>query len=80
MELTKEALQGLEEKHLEQLEAEIIAALVNQTKLSERQAMDVYYKSKLSQQVNDGLYGIQYLSSEYLASDLVINEAELFER
>ena len=78
MDITDETLKALDETYLEQLDASIIAALASQAGIEERQAMDIYYQSKLSRQVNDGLYGIQYLSPEYLANDLIENEQELF--
>ena len=43
-----------------------------------RQAMDIYYKSKLSQQINDGSYGIENMDYRYLVQDLIENEPELF--
>ena len=77
MEITKETLTQLDETYMEQLETDIISALASQSGKSEREAMDAYYKSRLSNQVNDGLHGIQYLSPEYLANDLIENEPEL---
>ena len=44
-----------------------------------RQAMDIYYKSKLAAQINAGAYGIDNMDARYLAEDLVENEPELFE-
>ena len=43
-----------------------------------RRAMDIYYKSKLSQQIHDGSYGIENMDYRYLADDLMENETELF--
>ncbi len=44
-----------------------------------RDAMDKYYKSELSKQINNGVYGIDNLDYRYLANDLIENEAELFD-
>ena len=46
--------------------------------ISRRKAMDVYYKSRLSEQVQAGQYGIENLDYKYLAEDLIENEPELF--
>ena len=46
--------------------------------ISQRKAMDIYYKSRLSQQIQAGQYGIENLDYKYLAEDLIENEPELF--
>jgi hypothetical protein len=56
----------------------LITSLATQAGLSEREAMDIYYNSRLSQEINEGDYGIQYLSADVLAADLIANEPELF--
>jgi len=43
-----------------------------------RTATDVYYRSRLSDQIAKGLYGIDNLDYKYLANDLIENEPELF--
>ena len=50
----------------------------NIKKIEIRQAMDIYYKSKLASQIEDSLYGIDNLDYKYLAEDLIENEKELF--
>ncbi len=60
------------------LEPSIIEYLADQKKISRRKAMDIYYKSKLSEQIQAGLYGIENMDYKYLAEDLIENEPELF--
>ncbi len=37
------------------------------------------HKSKLSEQIQSGKYGIENMDYKYLAEDLIENEPELFE-
>lgn len=69
----------LDSEYKEILEERIINYLAETKKISIRQAMDIYYNSKLSQQVNDGSYGIENMDYRYLTQDLIENEPELFE-
>jgi hypothetical protein len=68
----------LESIHKESLEKDIIALIANKTGVDVRQAMDIYFHSKLSVQIDGGVYGIQYLDAQNLADDLMENEPELF--
>ena len=58
----------------ENLEGDIIAALSKAAGISLRDAMDLYYGSALSGQVETGRHGIDNLSPQYLAADLLENE------
>ena len=60
------------------LETAIIRELSRVKKLDLRAATDVYYSSRLSDQISQGLYGIDNLDYKYLAEDLIENEPELF--
>ena len=60
------------------LETAIIRELSRVKKLDLRTATNVYYSSRLSAQISQGLYGIDNLDYRYLAEDLVENEPELF--
>ena len=62
----------------EMLEEKIINCLAETKNIPIRQAMDIYYHSKLSQQINDGSYGIENMDYRYLVQDLIENEPELF--
>lgn len=44
-----------------------------------RQAMDIYYNSRLAKQIEQGTYGIENMDYKYLAQDLIENEPDLFE-
>ena len=39
----------------------------------------IYYSSRLSEQINEGAYGIQYMDPAYLVEDLLENEPEVVE-
>lgn len=68
----------LERTYKELLEEKIINFLAEEKRISIRLAMDIYYRSKLSRQINDGSYGIENMDYRYLVQDLVENEPELF--
>ena len=61
------------------LEGSIIEYLSKEKKLELRQAMDIYYQSRLAKQIEQGTYGIENMDYKYLAQDLIENEPELFE-
>lgn len=60
------------------LEKNIIEYLSEKKAIDLRQAMDIYYKSKLSEQIAKGILGIENMDYKYLAEDLMENESELF--
>ena len=60
------------------LEESIIEYLSKEKKLELRQAMDIYYQSRLAKQIEQGTYGIENMDYKYLAQDLIENEPELF--
>lgn len=70
---------ALAETYKEMLEEDIISELAKRKDIPLREAMDIYYKSKLSQQINDGSYGIENMDYRYLVQDLIENERNLFE-
>ena len=61
----------------ESLEKDIINLLSERIGITTRKAMDIFYRSKLSVQIDCGAYGIQYLDDVYLVDDLLANEQEL---
>lgn len=61
------------------LEESIIEYLSKEKKLELRQAMDIYYQSRLAKQIEQGTYGIENMDYKYLAQDLIENEPDLFE-
>ncbi|MDY2698438.1 MAG: hypothetical protein SOV61_02720 [Lachnospiraceae bacterium] len=68
----------LEEAYKQNLENDVINALAEFQGISLRKAFDIYYSSKLAEQVENGRYGIENLDAKYLAQDLIENEQELF--
>ncbi|MBQ6615595.1 MAG: hypothetical protein IJH67_04415 [Thermoguttaceae bacterium] len=67
---------ALHEFYLQNLERDIITILSQKRNISLREATDVYYHSKLAQQIEQGAYGIEFLSPQYLANDLIENELD----
>lgn len=61
------------------LEESIIEYLSKEKKLELRQAMDIYYQSRLAKQIEQGTYGIENMDYKYLTQDLIENEPGLFE-
>ena len=68
----------LDRVYKELLEEKIIEYLANKKAISIRQAMDIYYRSKLAQMIYEGTYGIENMDYRYLVEDLIENEPELF--
>lgn len=58
----------------QELETKIIGYLSEKLGIDLRKAMDLYYTSKLSTQIEQGLYGIENLDYKNLAEDLIENE------
>ncbi len=68
----------LEQFYKEDLDERIIQCLANQCQIDLAKAMDIYYKSKLSNKIYNGEYGIQYLDEKVLVEILQQTEPELF--
>ena len=45
-----------------------------------RKAFDIYYSSKLAEQIEKGRYGIENMDARYLAEDLIEKEPELLNK
>lgn len=56
------------------LESSIIEYVAKEMNITVREAMDYYYSSKLSEQIQSGENGIENLDYKYLANDLMENE------
>ena len=72
--VSKEELEELLKEHLE---SDLICRIAEYENVDAKQALDIYYKSKLSYQISDGVCGIQYLDAGYLFADLLENEPEI---
>ena len=62
----------LEEFYKQNLENDIINTI------SQMKGIDIYYSSRLSEQILNDSYGIENMDAKYLAEDLIENEPELF--
>ena len=69
----------LEEIYKQNLENDIISSVSEMKEIDLRKAFDIYYSSKLAEQVANDSYGIENMDAKYLAEDLIENEPELFE-
>ena len=69
----------LEEIYKQNLENDIINAISEIKGIDLRKAFDIYYSSKLAEQISNDSYGIENMDAKYLAEDLIENEPELFE-
>ena len=68
--------QNIEYIYKQNLEESIIEYLSIEKNLELRQAMDIYYNSRLAKQIEQGTYGIENMDYKYLAQDLIENEPE----
>ena len=64
----------LEEVYIHALEKNIISYLAKIMNIDNREAMEIYYKSNLCNQIHNGEFGIQYLDYKNLVLDLIENE------
>ena len=69
--------QNIDYIYKQNLEESIIEYLSIEKNLELRQAMDIYYNSRLAKQIEQGTYGIENMDYKYLAQDLIENEPEL---
>lgn len=60
------------------LEIDIISRVAELRNIDLSTATDIYYRSRLCNQIAEGLYGVDNLDYKYLAADLIENEPELF--
>ena len=68
----------LEEVYKQNLEKDIINAISEIKEIDLRKALDIYYSSKLAEQILNDRYGIENMNAKYLAEDLIENEPTLF--
>ena len=69
----------MEEVYKQNLENDIINAISEIKGIDLRKAFDIYYSSKLTEQISNGSYGIENMDAKYLAEDLIENEPDIFE-
>lgn len=71
---------ALEQVYQENLEERLISYIAEENGISLEKAMAIYYGSKLSNKINQGNEGMQYLDYKLLADLLKETEPELFEK
>lgn len=69
----------LELVYKQNLENDIINILAEEKGMELRKAFDIYYSSKMAEQIANDRYGMENMDARYLAEDLIENEQELFE-
>lgn len=68
----------LEQVYQENLEERLISYISKENGISLEKAMEIYYGSKLSDKINQGKEGMQYLDYKVLAEILKETEPDLF--
>lgn len=68
----------LEHIYQENLEERIISYLKEMEDISYEKSMEIYYRSRLSEKIEEGREGIQYLDYKVLVDILKETESELF--
>ena len=69
----------LEEMLKRNQDTEIVTLLAERLDVGAEEALRIYYSSRLSEQINEGAYGIQSMAPAYLVEDLLENEPEVVE-
>ncbi len=69
----------LTEIYKQNLENDIILNIAKLKDMEIRKAFDVYYSSRLAEQIANGECGIENMDVKYLAEDLIENEPKLFD-
>ena len=64
----------LKKFYIQDLETSIVSYLAELLKIDYRKAMNIYFNSKLSKQIESGKNGIENLDYKNLAEDLIENE------
>lgn len=73
-----EVQDSLKAIYKQNLETDIIKYLAEVKKIELRRAFDIYYSSRLAEQIARGENGIENLDARYLVEDLIENEEGLF--
>ena len=74
MEVTERTVKSLGGFLIERQEADIVACLAEKMNVSAEEALMTYYESDLASLIEQGDLGIQYLSPEYLADEVLRRE------
>jgi hypothetical protein len=68
----------LSELYKQNLEEDIIRILAEKKGIEIRTSFNIYYSSKLAEQIENGDCGIENMDAKYLVEDLLENESGLF--
>ena len=69
----------LEAVYKQNLEDDIINVISDMKGIALRKAFDIYYSSRLAEEIEKGEYGNENMDAKYLAEDLIENESQLFD-
>jgi hypothetical protein len=69
--MTENNTEGLENILKQNLESDITTELEIRLGVTPIEALRLYYSTKVSKMVSEGLYGTQYLSAGYLAEEII---------
>ncbi len=72
--MTEQEKKELSFIYKENLESNIIKCLAQKLNIDIREAMNMYYSSRLALQIEAGEYGIENMDFKYLVEDLLENE------
>ena len=64
--------------HHQLLDEDIVNCLAELKNIDMRKALDIYYRSRLAKDIEEGIYGLDCMNTKVLAEDLIENEQELF--
>lgn len=70
----------LDKIYKQNLENDIINTIAELKGIELREAFDIYYSSKLAEQIEKGSYGIENMDAKYLAEDLLENEPQIISK
>jgi hypothetical protein len=73
--IDKKQIAGLYKQNLEK---DIIQILAEKKGIDIRTSFNIYYSSKLAEQIENGNCGIENMDPKYLVEDLIENEPGLF--
>ncbi len=71
MKVEPQTIKGLDAFLKEHLEADVVTIIAGELGLSAQDALDVYFNSHIAAMIERGEYGVQYLSPEYLAKEIL---------
>lgn len=71
MKVSESTIEGLGSFLKEHVEADVVSTVARRLGISAEEALALYFGSELPELVESGKYGVQYLSPEYLADEVL---------